>query len=145
MMIFTKEEIAARRKLQAVPDPTDEQDDATSRVGYLLAASTSPVPAGPRAENDGSPNLIAIPLLASDSKLLSVMELTCSWKTMKEDVKLLDCFAVFASVSLESYSVCGQWMNDGSSQSKLCDGGTDRREINDCSFWLFPTCMSSSD
>jgi hypothetical protein len=25
----------------------------------------------------------------------------CSWKIMKEDVKLLDCFAVFASVSPE--------------------------------------------
>jgi hypothetical protein len=72
MKIFTKDEIAERRKLQAVTDPTDEEDDATSRVGYLLAASTSPVPAGPRAENDGSRNLIAIPLLASNSKLLGV-------------------------------------------------------------------------
>jgi hypothetical protein len=41
------------------------------------------------------------PLLTSDSKVLGVMELKCNWKVLPEDVKLLDCFAVFAAVSLE--------------------------------------------
>jgi hypothetical protein len=44
----------------------------------------------------GARNLVVIPLLANDSKLLGVMELSCSSKILNEDVKLLDCFAMFA-------------------------------------------------
>jgi putative methionine-R-sulfoxide reductase with GAF domain len=54
--------------------------------------------------DDGNPAFDPIcdfPLLTSDSKVLGVMELKCSWKILPEDVKLLDCFAVFAAVSLE--------------------------------------------
>ena len=42
-----------------------------------------------------------IPLMNSEQTVLGVMELICQWKVVTEDMKLLDCFAVFASVSLE--------------------------------------------
>jgi hypothetical protein len=41
------------------------------------------------------------PLLSGAKQLLGVMEMSCSWKILPEDAKLLDCFAVFAAVSLE--------------------------------------------
>jgi GAF domain-containing protein len=41
------------------------------------------------------------PLTTGDREVLGVMELSCNWRIMPEDLKLLDCFAVFAAVSLE--------------------------------------------
>lgn len=45
-------------------------------------------------------NICGLPLIAND-RFSGVMELTCSGRILPEDIKLLDCFAVFASVSLE--------------------------------------------
>ena len=52
-------------------------------------------------DNETYQPICCFPLLTSDSKVLGVMELKCNWKVLPEDMKLLDCFAVFAAVSLE--------------------------------------------
>jgi GAF domain-containing protein len=41
------------------------------------------------------------PLFNNQGAPLGVMELSCNWRILPEDVKLLECFAVFATVSLE--------------------------------------------
>lgn len=46
-------------------------------------------------------NIVGIPLISSSSKVLGVLELSSAGKIMNEDLKLLDCFAVFATVSIE--------------------------------------------
>lgn len=52
--------------------------------------------------NDSNHTIIcSIPLMNSEQIILGVMELLCKWKVVSEDMKLLDCFAVFASVSIE--------------------------------------------
>ncbi|KAH0788191.1 3'5'-cyclic nucleotide phosphodiesterase family protein [Histomonas meleagridis] len=45
--------------------------------------------------------ICCIPLFSSESTILGVIEFSCNWKVMGEDIKLLDCFSVFASVSIE--------------------------------------------
>ncbi|OHS96011.1 3'5'-cyclic nucleotide phosphodiesterase family protein [Tritrichomonas foetus] len=45
--------------------------------------------------------ICCIPLMNSEQTILGVMELSCRWKIVTEDLRLLDCFAVFAAVSLE--------------------------------------------
>jgi len=42
-----------------------------------------------------------IPLMSSDSSPIGVMEIQCISKILAEDIKLLECFAVFASASIE--------------------------------------------
>lgn len=46
-------------------------------------------------------SICCIPLMNSEQMILGVMQLSCNWKVTTEDLKLLDCFAVFAAVSLE--------------------------------------------
>ena len=46
-------------------------------------------------------SVCCFPLLTSDSRVLGVMELCARSKIMPEDMKLLDCFSVFATVSIE--------------------------------------------
>jgi len=48
----------------------------------------------------GFGDVAVFPLMTADGKILGVMELSCR-KLLQEDIKLLDCFATFASVSLE--------------------------------------------
>ena len=45
--------------------------------------------------------ICCLPLLSSESTILGVIEIRCSWKISNEDIKLLDSFSVFAAVSLE--------------------------------------------
>lgn len=54
-----------------------------------------------KSKTDNKENICDFPLLTNDTKVLGVMELSCTWKILPEDMKLLDCFAVFAAVSLE--------------------------------------------
>ena len=42
-----------------------------------------------------------IPIMDSSAAILGIMELSCNWKIVDEDLKLLDCFSVFASVAIE--------------------------------------------
>ncbi|OHT17244.1 3'5'-cyclic nucleotide phosphodiesterase family protein [Tritrichomonas foetus] len=75
-----------------------------SRVSSLLYGSDQTLLVNEFEKNDGSENkenICDFPLMTNDAKVLGVMELSCTWKILPEDMKLLDCFAVFASVSLE--------------------------------------------
>ena len=45
--------------------------------------------------------ICCIPLFNSEKKIFGIMEIECTSKILNEDLKLLDCFAVFASVSIE--------------------------------------------
>jgi hypothetical protein len=45
--------------------------------------------------------ICACPLFNNRGEAIGVMELSCGWRILPEDLKLLDCFAVFAAVSLE--------------------------------------------
>ena len=108
MKIFTKDEVAMKLKIEAVGDeeiPETGKEEKLSRINSLLGSNRSGPFSSSKSVGEGESvdlkNLIAIPLMTSDSRLLGVMELTCAWKIMNEDVKLLDCFSVFAAVSLE--------------------------------------------
>ena len=113
---FTSEEVTFKLRANEIGDePTaegrklssgsDSSKQSLSRVTSVLGVGISPFDSNNslQMEMKGSqlPNIVNFPLLASDSRLLGVMELTCSWRITPEDIKLLDCFAVFASVSLE--------------------------------------------
>ena len=91
--IFNKETIQAMIKGETVPKARIES--STSNTKVLLSSVVPP------KENDEYQPICGFPLLTSDSKVLGVMELKCNWKLLPEDIKLLDCFAVFAAVSLE--------------------------------------------
>jgi hypothetical protein len=84
--VFSREEVAAQVSDKPVPTSCTE-----STLFSLGDESGDPV----------FDSLCDFPLLTSDSKVLGVMELKCGWKILPEDVKLLDCFAVFAALSLE--------------------------------------------
>jgi hypothetical protein len=45
--------------------------------------------------------VLCLPLLNAEQSVLCVMELECPWRVVHEDVKLLDCFSVFAALSVE--------------------------------------------
>ena len=49
--------------------------------------------------------ICCIPLFSSESTILGVIEFSCNWKVMGEDIKLLDCFSVFAGISIERYQL----------------------------------------
>ena len=71
-----------------------------SRVSVVFDSQSSMTSEG--AEDKQNQESICIfPLLASDGKLLGVMELSSLSKILPEDAKLIDCFAVFAAISLE--------------------------------------------
>ena len=46
-------------------------------------------------------NICDILMMKGEDTIIGVMELSCPGKILPEDLKLLDCFAVFASVSIE--------------------------------------------
>lgn len=111
--IFPREEIFL--KLQSVSDkPLDgfggtplnkDQNEHTissstsSRLlNVLVNDSSSGVSVG---EDQMYESLCGIHLVSSDSKVIGVLELSSNGKIMPEDLKLLDCFAVFATVSIE--------------------------------------------
>ena len=71
----------------------------SSRVSSLLEGESVLVSTKQMPEKNES--ICDFPLLTNDTKVLGVMELSCTWKILPEDMKLLDCFAVFAAVSLE--------------------------------------------
>ena len=100
---FTSEEIA--EKLQQDGGDIRELRSARQyRVSSALQTGQTSVFAKSRDTNYDIPQLHPLydfPLVTSDSRVLGVMELKCGWKITSEDVKLLDCFAVFASISLE--------------------------------------------
>lgn len=107
MKVFTKEEVAIKMRIESVSDieVSEERDEKLSRINSLLSGRKSEVLASSKSvgEGEATKNLVGIPLMTSDAKVLGVMELACSWKVMVEDLKLLDCFSVFAAVSLEKH------------------------------------------
>ncbi|OHT09444.1 hypothetical protein TRFO_04498 [Tritrichomonas foetus] len=108
---FSSEEVTLKLHVNAIKDTEDtlgegsaRRSDGLSRVTSVLGEGLSPFESNKSlqgAKANSKPNIVNFPLLTSDSRLLGVMELSCSWRIMPEDIKLLDCFAVFASVSLE--------------------------------------------
>ncbi|KAK8891910.1 hypothetical protein M9Y10_029132 [Tritrichomonas musculus] len=70
-------------------------DDSQNQQNPLLSASN--------LNNDDFPfdYVCGIPMISSSQKVMGVMELCCTGKILNEDLKLLDCYAVFAAVSIE--------------------------------------------
>ena len=98
--IFTRDDIAERVHKDGVD--VKEPAKKRSRITSALRKTDSSVFA--QQGNDDPPEfhpLCDFPLVTSDSRVLGVLELKCEWKVTPEDVKLLDCFAVFAAISLE--------------------------------------------
>ncbi|KAH0792523.1 3'5'-cyclic nucleotide phosphodiesterase family protein [Histomonas meleagridis] len=102
--IFSRDDII--KQVQLTSDnksEIEEQQLNSSRVSNALSkgktiifSSTKSVP-----ELSQFTPLCDIPLIISNGKIIGVFELSCPLKLLPEDIKLLDCFAVFASVSLE--------------------------------------------
>jgi hypothetical protein len=94
-MVFSKDDIEAfelgtRRVSKSLKDA-----DPSSRLSVLLkdthiTADTSP-----------TSTICCLPLLATDGSVLGVIELESRFRITPEDLKLLDCFASFASVSVQ--------------------------------------------
>ena len=64
----------------------------------------SMVKAQKEIENQAKENtevVCCLPMFSSENTILGVIEILCNWKVMSEDIKLLDCFSVFAAVSVE--------------------------------------------
>lgn len=72
--------------------------NVSSRVSTLLTSTTNQQFINPTRTNL---TICCIPLMNSEQAILGVMQLSCQWKIVSEDMKLLDSFAVFAAVSLE--------------------------------------------
>ena len=100
--LFTKDDIIAKLASSNIQDNDDEKpsgsriSSALSEAGGLLLSSNRSHGDLPQFEP-----ICAFPLTGSDGKILGVMELSCGGKILPEDMKLLDCYAVFAAVSLE--------------------------------------------
>ncbi|OHT13174.1 3'5'-cyclic nucleotide phosphodiesterase family protein [Tritrichomonas foetus] len=101
--VFVKDEIISMVRGDApnLAKNSLESSSSTSRVTSLLSKNSMLNVTSSQKENDEFQPICGFPLLTSDSKVLGVMELKCNWKVLPEDLKLLDCFAVFAAVSLE--------------------------------------------
>ncbi|OHT16501.1 3'5'-cyclic nucleotide phosphodiesterase family protein [Tritrichomonas foetus] len=110
--IFSREEIFY--KIQTFQDkPIDglvtskslkavgKHSSSTSSSGLSRIASVLVQENNGGADGGGNENICGIPLISSDKKILGVLELSSTGKIMPEDLKLLDCFAVFTSVSIE--------------------------------------------
>ncbi|OHS94792.1 3'5'-cyclic nucleotide phosphodiesterase family protein [Tritrichomonas foetus] len=79
---------------------------AVSKSGFAnasrVAGAFSMVNKGKTLKKDENTEVICcLPMFSSESTILGVIELSCNWKVMSEDIKLLDCFSVFAAVSIE--------------------------------------------
>lgn len=101
--LFSKEDMFQILKTDDLPsDSSEEKGRGLSRISSALSKDL-PIYSSNKSASD-LPQFEPIcdfPLISNDSKLLGIMELTCSWKILPEDMKLLDTFAVFASVSIE--------------------------------------------
>ncbi|KAH0789432.1 3'5'-cyclic nucleotide phosphodiesterase family protein [Histomonas meleagridis] len=51
--------------------------------------------------NNNDPSVCCFPLLTNDQKIIGVMELKCNYIFLNEDLKLLECFSIFAAILLE--------------------------------------------
>lgn len=92
---------------QPQPQPQSEatevlpstSDTHMPRIANLLKKDTDVTTS--QSELNQIASVCTFPLLANDKKILGSMLLLCNWKVLPEDMKLLDCFANFASVSIE--------------------------------------------
>ncbi|OHS93093.1 3'5'-cyclic nucleotide phosphodiesterase family protein [Tritrichomonas foetus] len=86
---------------------TGSSHDVSSGLLSRVATALNLEDSGPPQSADWSntaqlpESICCFPLLTSDQCILGVLELSCRSKILPEDIKLLDCFAVFAAVSLE--------------------------------------------
>lgn len=108
LMLFKKEDVAMRMQIAAINNgvelPAMCVSMSLSRVNSALSSALQSDVETSRSNGQptgSSRNVVAIPLMTSDGKIIGVMEMTCPWRVTTDDVKLLDCFAVFAAVSLE--------------------------------------------
>ncbi|KAH0787637.1 3'5'-cyclic nucleotide phosphodiesterase family protein [Histomonas meleagridis] len=82
----------------------DESRPTLSRVSSVLSFDSndgSMVPKNSSNTNSNEPNICCFPLMTNDQKIIGAMELKCNWVFLSEDMKLLDCFAIFAAILLE--------------------------------------------
>lgn len=116
------QKMTTAQSLESAIERIISQTDGTSDdvpVGGTKILKGSPTKSGTRAstvlQSDADLNttsfseqpdatkstICCIPLMNSEQVVLGVMELCCKWKIVTEDMKLLECFAVFVSVSLD--------------------------------------------
>jgi hypothetical protein len=87
------------------------QGRVQSKIEQLFADET-PETAAESQESDsttidrGQMSLCCIPLMNAEQAILGLMELACMWRIVTEDVRLLEGFAVFATMSLERKALC---------------------------------------
>ncbi|OHT12155.1 3'5'-cyclic nucleotide phosphodiesterase family protein [Tritrichomonas foetus] len=100
--IFTREDVMDYIKSDDTTNIEEEKASGLSRVSSALSRDQS-IFESQKSVNDlpQFEPICGFPLINNDGKTLGIMELSCSWKILPEDVKLLDCFAVFAAISLE--------------------------------------------
>ena len=74
---------------------------STSRVSIVLGPNSSKTSFGGDVDSLLQESICTLPLISSSGKLLGVMEFSSCSKILPEDVKLVDCFAIFTAISLE--------------------------------------------
>ena len=110
---------------------SDSKNKSSARASTVLT-SDSQLSTASVLDQDGSKSTICcIPLMNSEQVILGVMELSCKWKIVTEDMKLLECFAVFASVSLDRKQL-----------KEIAEIGQTEVEVNR---WLMPNEKEESD
>ena len=102
---FTREEVFYRAQVGDI-----KVDEVSSAVGSSLTSTKSlsrvssvlmrdPVASSTSVSAEIG-NLCDFPMMKND-EVIGVMEISCPGKILPEDMKILDCFAVFAAVSIE--------------------------------------------
>lgn len=105
---FDEEEARFEEEDQFIPDvamPAVSRSAMTSQMDppELIKPEKEPEEMG-----KGREVICCLPMLSSDTTILGVIEIACNWKVMSEDIKLLDCFSVFAGVSIERSQLKGR-------------------------------------
>lgn len=79
----------------------ESQKSVASHVSSVFIQDSALFGTSNEIKEDQYSPICNFPLISNEGKIIGVMELNCSYRIMAEDVKLLDCFAVFATVSIE--------------------------------------------
>lgn len=77
---------------------------SSSRVSVLFDGNSSSSMTSTNSVSSAMKNgesIVIFPLLTTSGKFIGVMEISSNSKILMEDAKLIDCFAVFAAISLE--------------------------------------------
>ncbi|EAX94584.1 3'5'-cyclic nucleotide phosphodiesterase family protein [Trichomonas vaginalis G3] len=97
---------SAIEKLMSEPPPAEifsssNLSTRSSKSNLSFLSSSSDNNNSVAQQQNVNESICSIPLMDSSGIILGVMELECNWKIINEDMDILDCFAVFASVAIE--------------------------------------------